>query len=84
MMNSNKNSAMLNGLASMRQSQNSEGIHSVDSSMENPDLYVQGPNALLNLDISASNFMKAMNFEAMTGSDENDEEHSMFLTFSFM
>ena len=64
------NPALLNG--DSRQSQNSEGIQSVDSSMENADGYYQGRNALLNLDISASNFMKAMNFEAMTGSDENE------------
>ena len=75
MMNSNNSSVVLNGLANIRQAQNSEGIHSVESSIENPDMYVQGPNALLNLDISASNFMKAMNFEAITESDEDDQAH---------
>ena len=79
------NSGQVNGarVADLRQSQNSEGIQSVDSSMENTDGYYQGPNALLNLDISASNFMKAMNFEAMTESDENEDERGKWLIIHF-
>ena len=78
-------SGVVNGtrVADLRQSQNSEGIQSVDSSMENPDGYYQGPNALLNLDISASNFMKAMNFETMAGSDENEDERGKWFRIIF-
>ncbi len=67
---------VVNGMNSVRHSQNSEGIQSVESSMENTDMYLQSgdinPN-MLNVDISASNFMKVMKFGAAAGVNESGE-----------
>ena len=58
----------------VRQSRNSEGLESVDSSVGYPDTQMEGPNALVNLDISARHFMKAMNFDAMADRDVERSE----------
>ena len=74
---------VVNGINSVRHSQNSEGIQSVESSMENTDVYLQSgdinPN-MLNVDISASNFMKVMKFGAAGVNESGETDVSQAFT----